>query len=151
MKYAGILRAATLAAILLSAGCVERKLTIVTQPEDATVWLNDEEIGTTPVTVSFNWYGDYRVRIEKPGYAIINTHKNLKQPLHDKFPIDFFAQHIWPGRIIDTYTWNYELALYQAPSSEELVGAANAAKAGFQKEIDDAQLQIQKEQGTKKK
>jgi hypothetical protein len=145
MKYAGILWVAAI--MMLSAGCVERKLTIVTQPENATVWLNDEEIGTTPVTVDFNWYGDYRVRIEKSGYAIINTHKNLKPPLYDYFPIDFFAQHVWPGRIVDTYTWNYELKPFEAPNSEELVQAGKAAKATFQQEINDAQLQIQKEQG----
>jgi hypothetical protein len=144
MKYAGILWAAAI--MMLSAGCVERKLTIVTEPENAVVWLNDEEIGATPVTVNFKWYGDYRVRIEKPGYAIINTHKDLKQPLHDKFPIDFFAQHLWPGRIVDTYTWNYEMKPYEAPNSEELIQAGRAAKATFQQEINDAQLQIQKEQ-----
>jgi hypothetical protein len=136
--------------MILSAGCVERKLTIVTQPENATVWLNDEEIGTTPVTVDFNWYGDYRVRIEKSGYAIINTHKKLKPPFYDRFPIDFFAQHLWPRRIVDTYTWNYELAPYQAPDPEELVKAANAAKAGFQQEINIANEQILKEQGKAK-
>jgi hypothetical protein len=147
MKYAGILWVAAI--MMLSAGCVERKLTIVTQPEKATVWLNDEEIGTTPVTVNFNWYGDYRVRIEKSGYAIINTHKNLKPPLYDYFPIDFFAQHVWPGLIVDTYTWNYEMKPFEAPNSEELITAGKAARAGFQQEINTANEQILKEQGKK--
>ena len=60
---------------MIFSGCVERRLTIVTEPEEAIVWLNDEEIGVTPVTVNFNWYGDYSVRIEKPGYEILNTHR----------------------------------------------------------------------------
>jgi hypothetical protein len=145
MKYAGILWA--VAIMMLSAGCVERKLTIVTEPENAVVWLNDEEIGTTPVTVNFNWYGDYRVRIEKSGYAIINTHKKLKPPFYDYFPIDLFAQHFWPGRIVDTYTWNYELKPFVPPSSEELIKDAKAARATFQQEINDAQQQILEEQG----
>ena len=145
MKYAGILWVAAI--MMLSAGCVERKLTIVTQPENAVVWLNDEEIGTTPVTVDFKWYGDYRVRIEKSGYMIVNTHQKLKPPLYDYFPIDFFAQHIWPGRIINHNVWNYTMMPYEAPNSEELVQAARAAKATFQQEINDAQQQILKEQG----
>ena len=62
---------------LLAGGCVERKLTVVSEPEGAIVWLNDEEVGTTPVTVNFNWYGDYNVRIEKDGYAILNTHRRI--------------------------------------------------------------------------
>ena len=54
---------------LLLTGCVERELTITTKPQGALVVLNDEEIGTSPVTVPFNWYGDYRVRISKSGFV----------------------------------------------------------------------------------
>ncbi|MCP4263659.1 MAG: PEGA domain-containing protein, partial [Planctomycetes bacterium] len=50
----------SLSVSLLLSGCVERKLTINTEPQGALVILNDEEIGTSPVTVSFEWYGDYR-------------------------------------------------------------------------------------------
>ena len=90
-KMYGRLLVAVLMVVFLTAGCVERRLTIVTEPEEAVVWLNDEEVGTTPVTVSFNWYGDYNVRIEKSGYEILNTHRAMERPLHDKFPFDFFA------------------------------------------------------------
>jgi hypothetical protein len=39
-----------------ASGCVERWLTINTEPQGALVTLNDEEIGVSPVTVSFEWY-----------------------------------------------------------------------------------------------
>jgi hypothetical protein len=110
--------------VMLLAGCVERRLTIVTEPDEAIVWLNDEEIGVTPVTVNFNWYGDYRVRIEKPGYEILNTHRLLERPAHDKFPMDFFAEVLWPKTIEDAYTWTFELAPYQQVSAEKLIDAA---------------------------
>jgi len=150
MNNAKAVLAITIVGLILTGGCVERKLTIVTNPSDAVVWLNDEEIGRTPVTVNFKWYGDYRVRIEKAGYEIMDTHQALKQPLHDRFPIDFFAQCVWPGRIIDTYTWDYQLAPYKAPSSEELIKSAKAAKASFQQEINEAQKQIDAEKAKKK-
>ncbi|HQI29243.1 MAG TPA: PEGA domain-containing protein, partial [Sedimentisphaerales bacterium] len=44
---------------VLLTGCVERRLTIYTEPPGAIVTLNDQEIGVSPVTVPFNWYGDY--------------------------------------------------------------------------------------------
>ena len=118
--YNGLLAGVLLAALLV-AGCVERELTIVTEPTDAVVWLNDEEVGVTPVTVNFNWYGDYSVRIEKPGYAILNTHRELERPLHDRFPFDFFAEVCWPQKITDEYTWTFELEPYQPASTEELI------------------------------
>ncbi len=123
IRYGGFW-AVFLAVVLVLAGCVERRLTIVTEPSEAVVWLNDEEIGTTPVTVNFNWYGDYNVRIEKSGYAILNTHRDLEQPLHDKFPFDFFAEVLWPQQIVDEYTWRFELEPYQQASPEELIKAA---------------------------
>jgi len=116
----------TLAAILLISGCVERKLTINTNPSGALVSLNDEEIGVSPVTVEFNWYGDYKVYISRDGYQTLNTHRKLDRPKHDMFPLDFFAEVIWPGKIVDEYEWVFELEPYRAMDREELLKASQA-------------------------
>jgi len=136
--------------VMLAGGCVERKLTIITNPADAVVWLNDEEVGPTPVTVNFNWYGDYRVRIEKPGYEIINTHNTMKRPLHDVFPFDFFAECLWPGRIEDSYTWTYDLAPYQPASADQLIQQAQEAQNRFSGEMETAKQQISEVKAEKK-
>lgn len=121
---------ATLA--LLLAGCVERKLTINTQPQGAVVFLNDEEIGESPVTVSFNWYGHYYVRIAKEGYETLDTHRKLKAPLHDHLPFDFFAQTVYPGKIVDSYEWTFELSPRRQISRNELIQRAGKLRAGFE-------------------
>lgn len=110
-------------AVMLS-GCVERKLTIRTEPEGALVTLNDEEIGPSPVTVGFEWYGDYNVRISKPGYETLKTHRKLKAPWYDSFPCDFIAQFLNPKRIVDSYEWSFELNPKEQPDREELVDSA---------------------------
>lgn len=109
-------------------GCVERTLTINTQPQGATVLLNDEEIGTSPITVSFNWYGDYRVQCIKPGYEILETHRLLEAPPHDTFPFDFFYGVLWPGQIIDEYEWTFALSAYQPPDRNTLIDQAQQMK-----------------------
>ncbi|MBW7989591.1 MAG: PEGA domain-containing protein [Planctomycetes bacterium] len=109
-------------------GCVERNLTINTEPQGALVILNDEEIGTSPVTVSFEWYGDYWVRISKEGYESLNTHRPLKRPWYDGPPFDFFAQIINPNRIIDSYEWTFPLESKKQVSREELIQAAEKLK-----------------------
>jgi hypothetical protein len=109
---------------LLLSGCVERKLTINTEPQGALIVLNDEEIGISPVTVSFEWYGDYWVRISKDGYENLNTHRPLKGPWYDHFPFDFFAQIINPHRTIDSYEWTFALEAKKQISREELIQAA---------------------------
>jgi len=119
------LLAVGLIATLLLAGCVERQLTINTVPQGALVALNDEEIGQSPVTVSFNWYGDYNVRISKPGFETLKTHRELESPWYDAFPFDFFAQILNPDRIVDSYEWTFELAPQKLPSREELLENAD--------------------------
>jgi len=117
-----------LAVSLLLAGCVERKLTINTEPQGATVFLNDEEIGISPVTVSFEWYGDYNVRISKEGYETLKTHRELKGPWYDQFPFDFFAM-LNPKRTVDSYEWTFELAPKVESTPKELIDAAKQLKS----------------------
>jgi hypothetical protein len=111
------------------AGCVERRLTINTEPQGATVVLNDQQIGEAPVTVSFNWYGDYWVRISKDGYETLDTHRELKAPLHDWFPFDFFAEILYPGRIVDSYEWTFDLAPKVYPTREQLLDHAQSLRS----------------------
>jgi len=114
--------------ILIVSGCVERQLTINTKPQGALVTLNDEEIGVSPVTVSFNWYGDYDVRISKEGYETLKTHRKLKGPWHDYFPFDFFANCLNPARIVDSYEWTFELKEKQEPERQKLIENARQLK-----------------------
>ena len=108
-------------------GCVERELTINTEPAGATVILNDEQIGVSPVTVSFNWYGDYNVRITKEGYETLKTHRELKGPWYDAFPFDFFAM-LNPERTVDSYEWSFELVPKRQPSRDRLIQDAEELK-----------------------
>lgn len=128
MSSKGFVAIVVLAVLCFCTGCVERKLTIVTEPEGALVALNDEEIGTSPVTVGFEWYGDYAVRITKDGYQTLNTHQNLKRPLRDKFPFDLLADMFTTK--IDAYSWNFKLEPYQQTQKDELIKSA----AGLRKE-----------------
>lgn len=123
-----VLAAVCVIAVAL-AGCVERQLTINTEPQGAMVVLNDQQIGESPVTVPFNWYGDYWVRVSKDGYETLNTHRKLKAPLHDYLPFDFFAQILYPGHIVDTYEWTFELEPQTFPTPEELIEHAGSLRA----------------------
>ena len=129
---------AVLVVLLAQTGCVERKLTINTVPVGALVWLNDEEIGAAPVTVDFNWYGDYKVRISKEGYETLDTHRKLKAPLHDAPILDFFAEVIWPGQILDEYEWTFQLAPYRPPQRAELLNAARQMRTTANVELPEA-------------
>lgn len=103
-------------------GCVERKITISTEPSGALVLLNDEEIGVSPVTVGFEWYGDYSVQISKDGYQTLKTHQNLKRPVADRFPVDLFAD-MFSSKIYQ-YDWSFKLEPLQPVDKEKLIESA---------------------------
>jgi hypothetical protein len=109
-------------------GCVERTLTINTHPQGAMVTLNDQQIGTSPVTVPFNWYGDYWVHISKDGYETLNTHRKLNAPLYDHLPLDFFVQILYPGHIVNAYEWSFDLAPKEYPTRDQLIEHARSLR-----------------------
>jgi hypothetical protein len=111
------------ATMLCGCGSVQRELTIKTEPAGSVVLLNDEEIGTSPVTVAFNWYGDYRVNISHEGFATLNTHRKLPPPWYDYFPFDL-ARIMLPYKSTDKYEWTFTIEPQQTPSREELINAA---------------------------
>ena len=109
--------------LLCGCGSVQRELTLRTEPAGALVILNDEEIGVSPVTVGFSWYGDYRIRISLEGYETLKTHQKLDAPWYDHFPFDLL-RILWPARTTDSYEWAFELKKLTPPTREELIKAA---------------------------
>lgn len=103
--------AAWLIAVLVAVvpfGCVERTVTINTEPEGATVFLNDQEVGQTPVRVPFTWYGDYDIIVRKKGHQTLQTHQRIDAPWYQWPVIDLFAECFMPftihdDRVLDTY------------------------------------------------
>lgn len=81
-----------LLAALAVAGCVRRELTIESEPPGALVFLNDQEIGRTPVTRSFTFYGTYDVVLRLDGYETLKTKKLVLAPWWQWVPIDLAAE-----------------------------------------------------------
>ena len=109
-------------------GCVERTVTINTEPQGAMVYLNDEEVGRTPVTKNFTWYGDYDVVVRKEGYQTLKTHAKLIEPWYQVPPIDFFAECLTPATIRDNRHLEYTLEPTSRPSPAEIVERAQQFK-----------------------
>ena len=105
-------------------GCVRRVATINTDPQGATVTLNDREIGTSPVSVDFTWYGDYDVIIRKEGYETVHTHHKLNAPWYQVPPIDLFSEALVPFTITDRHEMCFPLEPKAEIARDELYEAA---------------------------
>src|SRR5688572_16596719 len=77
--------------------CIQRTISIDSDPQGAVVYLNDEEVGRTPVTVPFTFYGTYDVRLEKPQYATMQTAREAKGPWWEAPGPDLVVEALpWP-------------------------------------------------------
>jgi len=110
-------------------GCVQRSVKITTSAPKALVWLNDREVGRTPVTVPFHWYGDYDVVIRKKGFQTLKGHRRLKPPWYQVPPFDFVAELLIPTTIYDEHSWHFELTGEQAVGEQDLIDRAVAIRA----------------------
>jgi hypothetical protein len=89
-------------------GCIQRTLVITSAPEGAIVWLNDVEVGRTPLETAFTFYGDYDVRLRKEGFEPLVTHKVAATPVYEYAPIDFVVMAL-PWRTETRIKWHFEL------------------------------------------
>ena len=101
--------------VVFSLGCVERRLLITSEPSGALVYLNDQEVGRTPLEVPFTWYGTYDVRLEREGYQTLQTEQVAEQPWWEKPGPDLFAEAIPDKRV--EIAWHLKMTPAQ-PASE---------------------------------
>jgi len=107
-------------------GCVERKLTITSEPEGAVVVLNDQEMGKTPLTIDFQWYGDYDVILRKPGRQTFSGGKRLHAPIWQWPILDFVSEVLLPITLRDHPRWHFKLPLSEAVPRKVLVSRARS-------------------------
>jgi hypothetical protein len=115
----------------LSAGCVERRFRVESNPPGAYVYVNNNPVGATPVDVPFLYYGDYDITIVKEGFQTQRVQQPVSTPWYQYPIVDFFSESLWPGQITDNRTFLYELEPVVQPSldllkaeGEELRGRA---------------------------
>jgi PEGA domain len=80
-------------------GCVERSLTIRSEPTGATVILNGRRlVQRTPVTIPITHHGVMRVEAEMDWHFRAIRSVETNEPWYDAFPFDLFAE-LWPGTL----------------------------------------------------
>lgn len=119
-------------------------MTIGSDPPGALVWVNDVEVGRTPVTVPFEWYGDYDLKFrldknvgtaEKPDikHYYLHTHMKTTTPWFQWVGVDLFAE-LSPAQLKDQQIWAFQVPEVPKPTDEELVSRANQLKGELDKE-----------------
>ncbi|MDB5293496.1 MAG: hypothetical protein JWL69_4737 [Phycisphaerales bacterium] len=125
---------AALILMALAGGCVQRTVTVRSSPPGALVYLNDQEVGRTPVTRKFKWYGTYDVELRLEGYDAVKTTAKVWAPWWQIVPLDLVTEAL-------PLTDNHELNFTLHPPSEMEEEPELMVKRGQQlaKELESSQ------------
>ena len=121
-KYLSVISIAL--SLLALVGCVERTITVRTDPPGALVTVNDVEKGRSPVTFDFTWYGEYRILVEHPQYETLETTKRIYAPLYQWPVIDLVCEVLLPFKFHDQRDWPYTLVRRKGVDTEHLIDRA---------------------------
>jgi hypothetical protein len=109
-----------LAGASLLSGCVERRYTIRSDPPGATIIVNGEEIGPTPASKSFVYYGDREITLMLDGYQTKTVMQPINAPWWDNYLTEFFTENVVPLSLRDEREYKYQLTPAQSPPRGEL-------------------------------
>ena len=103
--------------LLADTGCVRRKLTIRSQPEGALVYVDQQEVGQTPLSVPFTYYGTREIILEKDGYQTVKEKHRIRLPWYQIPPLDFISENLISKEIHDERVLDFQLQP-QVPTDE---------------------------------
>lgn len=113
-------------------GCTHRRVTIQSNPPGALVLIDGKEKGYTPYSMDFTYYGTREIQLVKPGYETLTVMQKFPKPWYQVFPIEFFADNLWPHRATDRNNFCYQMQPHVIAPVEELLDRANGLRTESQ-------------------
>jgi hypothetical protein len=116
--------------LLPSVGCVRRRMTIRTDQPGATVYVDQREIGVTPVSTRFTYYGTRNFVVSKDGYETVAVSRTLNPPWYQYPVIDFMVENLWPFEVRDERIIDFQLVPKQSVATERLIQRGDDLRFG---------------------
>jgi len=104
---------------------VRRRVTIRSTPPGALVYIDDQEIGVTPVSTSFTYYGTRKVQLVKDGYETVTVLRTFNPPWYQLPVIDFFTENLFRYEYRDERLLKFELTPLRLKTNQELLQRGN--------------------------
>jgi hypothetical protein len=121
-----------LAWLVSLSGCVERRYTIRSNPPGALVIVNGEEIGPTPVSKSFTFYGDREITLMLDGYETQTVIQKIDAPWWDNHFTEFFTENLVPYTYRDERDFTYQLSPTVVPDQNDVLNRGQNLRAQAQ-------------------
>ena len=127
-----VLLGCLLASCLLTSGCVRRRLTVRSFPPGAQVFVDDQEIGTTPCSASFVYYGTRKLMVVKDGYKTETVWQTFNPPWYQIPPLDFITENLLVTELRDERVVDVQLVPQEIVPQQELLDRAQSLRDSSQ-------------------
>jgi hypothetical protein len=99
-------------------------MTIRSNPPGALVFVDDTEIGRTPVSTNFTYYGARKIQLIKDGYETLTVKQTFSPPWYEIPPLDFVSENLWPFECRNEHLVNFQLQPQQIVPNDRLLERA---------------------------
>lgn len=123
-RFRGILCGVVCVLILCTSGCVRRRITIDSNPRGAVVYIDEHQLGRTPISTDFTYYGTRNIRLELDNYQTLHVRQEVRPPWYQYPVLDFFSETFSPNEIKDQHTWTYNLVPQTLAARDQLLSRA---------------------------
>ncbi|HUG90501.1 MAG TPA: PEGA domain-containing protein [Planctomycetaceae bacterium] len=118
--------------LLCSSGCMYRRLTVRSDPPGALVIIDGREVGFTPYTTDFIYYGTREITLVKDGYETLTVMQPVPPPWYQVPPLDFISDNLLPFKVTNRHEYVYALEPQGSPRVEQLIDRANHLRSETQ-------------------
>jgi len=105
-------------------------MTVRSNPPGALVYVDDQEIGTTPVSTGFTYYGTRKIQLVKDGFETHTVKQTFYPPWYEITPLDFVSENLCPHETRDEHFLDFQLQPQQIVPAEKLLERAEALRGG---------------------
>ena len=96
------------------------------------VLLDGEEMGRTPVSGDFIYYGTREIKLIKDGFETFTTLQEVRPPWYQRVPLDVISDNLLPYRVTDRHDFTFKLRKQGVTRIKDLINRANGLRGEAQ-------------------
>jgi hypothetical protein len=109
-----------------------RRMTIRSEPSGALVLVDGREVGYTPHTGDFLYYGTREITLIKDGYETLTVLQEFPPPWYQVPPLDLVTDNFLPFTLTNRQQFCYSLQPQVIVPTEQLLDRANSLRSQAQ-------------------
>lgn len=111
---------------------MHRRMTINSNPPGARVLVDGKDIGLTPVSMDFLYYGTREITLIKDGYETKTVMQDVSMPWYQVPPLDFISDNFVPYKVTNRHGFHYDLQPQKQVPQRSLIDRGNSLRNAAQ-------------------